>query len=133
MSYNSLQTSTHVVSIQDIPYVLNPSSSYHPAFLKGAQSRLRTWTGANPIYQAALLHAFSRVAARTAWAILFEFDGQPLLVLRNLANLQTSLTFRRILRVNLGAISLPSQPNSVTDISDPIQNTLMTEESDPSP
>lgn len=123
----------HVVSILDINYVLNPTSSYHPAFIKGAKSRLQTWTGVNPVYKAALDHAFHRAAAQTAWAILFELDNQPLLVLRNLACQRTSLTFRRILRVKLGTIL--SNPNSVTinDISDPIQNNLMTEESGPLP
>lgn len=138
ISYNSLQASTHVVSIQDIPYVLNPTSSYHPAFTKGTQSRLQSWTGANPVYSAAVKYAFSRIAARSAWAILFELDNQPLLVLRNLASPRTSLTFRRILRVNLGAIVQQSQPNTaaqpaVNGTLAPIQNNLTTEESDPLP
>ena len=136
VSFNSLQAATRVISIQDIPYLLTPSSSYHPAFMKGAQNRLQSWTGTNPVYRAALAHAFRRVAARTAWAIVFELDSQPLLVLRNLGSPPTSLTFRRILHVNLGAIVLqpqPNTPNTLNGISGPIQNTLMTEESDPSP
>ena len=137
VSYNSLQSSTHVISIQDIPYVLSPTSSYHPAFAKGAQIRLQNWVGSNSIYDAALKHALSRAAARNVWAILFELDNQPLLVLRNLGSPRTSLTFRRVLRVNLGAILEQLQPNSagtpINDTSAPIQNNLMTEESDPLP
>lgn len=127
-------SATHVVSIQDIPYLLHPSSSYHPAFTKGTLNRLQSWAGSNPVYRAALAFAFSRIASRSVWAILFELDNQPLLVLRNIASPRTSLTFRRILRINLGAIVLQQQPNTAAqsnDTSDLIQNTQMTEESDP--
>jgi len=126
-SYNNLQSSTHVVSIQDIDYEFHPTAAYHPAFLKGTQSRLTRWAGNNAAYKAYIAHALSRTAARSVWAIVFEMDHQPLLVLKNLACPPTSLTFRRILRVNL------AQPLQINDISGPIQNTLMTSESDPSP
>lgn len=125
VSYNILHSATQVVSIQDINYEFQTPNCYHPAFLKGTQNRLFRWAGTNATYKAAILYALSRHATRTVWAIVFEMDNQPLMVLKNLACPPTSLTFRRILRVNLAQLT--------NDILAPIQNTLMTVESDPSP
>jgi hypothetical protein len=125
VSYNMLHSATQVVSIQDINYEFQPTNSYHPAFLKGTLNRLFRWAGTNTTYKAAILYALSRHAVQNVWAIVFEIDNQPLMVLKNLACPPTSLTFRRILRVNLALLT--------SDTLGPIQNTLMTVESDPLP
>ena len=96
----------HVVSIHDFDYVVNPQHSYHPSLLKGTRKRLLRWAGTNLTYIAAIDYALKRKATRSAWGIVFESRGQPILTLKNLGCTQTSLTFRRILKVNMDVIVL---------------------------
>jgi len=93
-----------VISVQDIPYALSPSSAYHPLCKTAALKRL---SAHYPNLAAPLAAAFSRKAHRSSWGIVLEKDGQPLLVVQNLARVVRNDSFRRVLRINLNDISVP--------------------------
>jgi hypothetical protein len=88
----------HVVSVRDFDYVIPVHSSYHPAFKAAAKKRI---TKMYPHLRKALKQAFDNRAAKSAWGILIEDDGQPVCVVQNLACVVKNQSYRRLLRVNL--------------------------------
>ncbi len=93
-----------VVSVQDLPYALSPSSAYHPLCKAAALKRLSTHY---PNLAVPLAAAFGRKAHRSSWGIVLEKDNQPLLVVQNLARVVRNDSFRRVLRIDLNDISVP--------------------------
>ena len=87
-----------VVSVRDFDYVIPVHSSYHPAFKAAAKKRI---TKMFPHLQKALKQAFDNRAAKSAWGILIEDDGQPVCVVQNLSCVVKNQSYRRVLRVNL--------------------------------
>lgn len=64
------------------------------------------------------------------WATVFEYENQPLYVVRNLAFTNTTLPYRRVLVVKFDGSSIPY---SMMRIWDPVRSSLMHEEFYPSP
>ncbi len=93
-----------VVSVQDLPYALSPSSAYHPLCKAAALKRL---SSQYPNLAIPLTTAFHRKAHRSSWGIVIEKDRQPLLVVQNLARVVRNDSFRRVLRIDLNDISVP--------------------------
>ena len=100
--------SSRVISVLDLDYELPTHSFYMPCLRRGAIKRLAR---AYPLYARIIRQALLQRNAGHVWAIVFEKDNMPAIVLRNLACNVSRSTFRRVLRVDLNDC-----------ISDPVYN-----------
>ena len=89
---------TRVVSVLDFDYVIPVHSAYHPTFKNAARKRLQK---SYPEFSRALTQAFNNRAASNVWGIMIEGNGQPMVVVQNLACKVRNDAFRRLLRVNI--------------------------------
>lgn len=89
-----------VLSVLDFDYAIPVHSAYHPTFKNAARKRLQK---TYPEFTRALAQAFNNRAASNVWAIMIETNGQPMIVIQNLACKVRNNTFRRLLRVNINA------------------------------
>lgn len=87
-----------VLSVLDFDYVIPVHSAYHPSFKVAAKKRLQK---SYPKFSRALTQAFQNRAASNVWGIMIEEDGQPMIVVQNLACKVRNNSFRRLLRVNM--------------------------------
>jgi hypothetical protein len=124
---DSIRSASRVVCIQDIDYQLPADSCYHPAMDAAAVRRIRETVLDTLVYpnefakhQLAyiLANVFTNPAAFRVWAIVFERDRTPVMVLRNTAFTQTTPRYRRVLLVKLDALAdiVPPTVDSVTDL-----------------
>lgn len=133
--------SAHVQSVLDLSYPISVDSSFYPTFKKAAKQRiLKQW----PQYDRALKQAFSNRASNSSWGIVLEENGQPMLVIQNLACRVRNSNFRRLLRINLNDAPTQREPlvwdravfglslSPLNDTLTPVHNTQMNEVCAPS-
>lgn len=89
-----------VLSVLDFDYVIPVHAAYHPVFKNAAKKRLQK---SYPEHARALTQAFSNRAVSNVWGVMIEENGQPMIVIQNLACKVRNNTFRRLLRVNVNA------------------------------
>lgn len=89
-----------VLSVLDFNYAIPVHSAYYPTFKTAAKKRLLK---SYPQFTRALTQAFNNRAASNAWGIVIEENGQPMIVLQNLACKVRNESFRRLLRINMSA------------------------------
>ena len=86
-----------VVSVRDIPYVIQTNAVYHSATTTASAERLLTASTAR--ISRAIQYALQQPAAKRVWGIIVETDGQPMFVLQNTQHSLVPLVYRRVLRV----------------------------------
>lgn len=92
----------HVRSVRDLDYELNANNCYHPAFQTASLNRLQLLY---PIMSDLLKQLLASESSVKVWAIVIEYQHNPVLILRNLLHTHTTLAFRRVLHIKLEDIS----------------------------
>ena len=135
VAYSTTAVST--LSVRDIPYYMAPNTSYHPVNVNSAIRRITEdfFTKARDamkVYPVTLELLLSTVLssnkAKSVWAIVFEYRGQPFYIVRNLAHTNTTLPYRRVLVVKLDAFVISNPVRTWSRV----YSNLMTAESYPS-
>lgn len=127
------------LSIKDIPYPLVADTAFHSINKEAAYHRIRNQLRISTnihIQQNfdAMQYSLYKILIMTkkmesVWATVFEYENQPLFVVRNLAFTNTTLVYRRVLVVHVDACIIPYSMR----IWDPVYNSLLHEEFYPSP
>jgi hypothetical protein len=131
--------SVTTLSIKDIPYPLVPNTAFHPINTEAAfhriRNQLRTSTNIyiQQSFEVILLNLYKLLIAgkkmQTVWATVFEYEDQPLYIVRNLAHTNTTLPYRRVLVVRWYDFNIPYPMRTW----DRVHNSLTHEEFYPSP
>jgi hypothetical protein len=83
----------------DLAYSVQADGSYHSSLRRAAASRLSNQlSGA---VGSATRSAMAHPASKQVWAIVMEYDGQPMYVLQNVKQTLQPADQRRVLRVRL--------------------------------
>ena len=106
-----------VLSIKDIPYPIVPDTAFHPINTEAAFNRIRNQlrTSTNiyiqQSFEVILLNLYKLLIVakkmQTVWATVFEYEDQPLYIVRNLAHTNTTLPYRRVLVVRCYDFNIP--------------------------
>lgn len=103
------------LSIRDIPYPLSANTAYHPINTQAALQRIRKEFGStkhDSTMSLLLGTVFRSPKARSVWAIIFEQNNQPYYIVRNLAHTNTTLAYRRVLRIDLDTFTFRANSTS---------------------
>jgi len=91
-----------VQSVRDVHYPIVCDAIYHPAFLRAAMWRISRNVSSS--FGAYITNAMMNRAASTVYAIVLEYNGQPMYTIQNIANSKITTAFRRILRVQITSL-----------------------------
>jgi hypothetical protein len=98
-SRNDTVMSVQTLSYNDLPYPIQTDAVYHSACRRAATSRLSNQLS-GPI-RLAMQQTMADPASKQVWAIVFEYDGQPMYVVQNMKYTLQCQDQRRVLRVCL--------------------------------
>ena len=102
ISYSTVKTASRVLSVRDIDYELTSDFAFHPAMKKAAIRRISQRL--HTPYEEIVTHALNQPAATQSWATVFEYSGDPIIVIRNLALTKVRQPYRRVLRVRMDTL-----------------------------
>ena len=104
---DSVYSSSRVLSVRDIDYPLKADYVFHPAFLNASIRRISAMDDevTREIVAAGMLHP----SAKKVWAVVFESNNEPVLVVKNLAFTKVKLPYRRVLRIQTDNICFSEQ------------------------
>lgn len=91
--------SVQMLSYTDLPYPIQTDAVYHSALRGAATARLSNQLSGT--IGSALRQTMADPASAQAWAIVFEYEEQPMYVLQNMKYTLQDQGQRRILRVYL--------------------------------
>ena len=102
ISYSSVKSVSRVLSVRDINYELNSDFAFHPAMKKAAIQRISQCLHTH--YAEIVTHTLNQPTATHTWATVFEYSGDPIIVIRNLALTKVRQPYRRVLRVRMDTL-----------------------------
>lgn len=102
ISAATVRNASRVLSIRDISYELKPFTSFHPSMVKASIRRI--CKEFNYECKTIIGHTLRSNAANRVWAVVFEYKGEPTMIMRNLAFTHVKMPYRRVLRVSMDAI-----------------------------